>query len=160
MLSDYSLYIHDSKHISNLIAAINNRLVKSIDSDLFIPLCASKFIEDRNNPLSSFFFRQLHVCLKEFCNTLLWQGVLSDQHLQILALDRILNRYLVTAIQSAPLTTEIVSACQCIASSVPEEWFSEYLEGVCIPQLNQFCKLIVSLAQKAHASASADSKCL
>ena len=158
VFTDYSLYIHDSKHLPNLISSINKRLLKSIDTDLYIPLYARSSIEDHKNPASGFFYRQMNTCLKAFSNILMWQGVLSDQYLQMLALEKVLNRYLVTAIQTAPINSEIIFTCQSVSSAVPQNWFSEYMEGVCIPQLEQFCRLVVTIAHKIHSSGVNDSK--
>ena len=47
-----------------------------------------------------------------------WDGVVSPKHLKALALDSVLNRYLVIAVASSPVNAELVNKCTVVRPSL------------------------------------------
>ncbi|ESO13113.1 hypothetical protein HELRODRAFT_93667 [Helobdella robusta] len=157
---DYPIEAAQSKSLQSLICSINKRIMKSINDDLFIPLYPKSVLENKTSESTMFFNRQVYSCLKLMKSIVLWQNVISDQQLQSLTLDKILNRYLMIAMSSAPANIELISLCQKISQLIPQEWFTEYMEGITLPQLENFCKFIVTWATnlKAQMKSNSDAK--
>ena len=100
--------------------------------------------ESPNGGHSLFAHRQFWSCFKLFQNILLWQGVLSDSIVADLALNSLLNRYLIIALgMMSSANVDVTSKVKIIASVLPTEWvkkrplmtelgaFVRYLDSLC-----------------------------
>lgn len=58
-------------------------------------------------------------CCQLLGNQLKWSGVVADHPLQELALDGLLNRYILLALQNSAVDAHSIYACQVVSSSYP-----------------------------------------
>ncbi|XP_012587041.1 PREDICTED: GC-rich sequence DNA-binding factor 2 isoform X2 [Condylura cristata] len=100
-----------NKSKQDLFKSIISRMKKAIEDDVFIPLYPKSTIEDKTSPHSKFQERQFWSGLKLFHNILLWNGLLPDDTLQDLGLERLLNRYLIIALRNAIPGPDVVKKC-------------------------------------------------
>ncbi|XP_060584934.1 PAX3- and PAX7-binding protein 1-like isoform X2 [Ruditapes philippinarum] len=135
LLKDYPTVNANSKNTQNLLKALVLRMKKTLDDDVFMPLYPKTVLENRNSGPSVFFHRQSWTCIKLLGHFLSWDGIISRKVLQGLALDGLLNRYILLGLQTAPFNQETLLKCQTIVSSLPKTWFEELNEDKTIPQL-------------------------
>lgn len=126
----------ESKALQNLFNAILHKLKQSLENDIFIPITAK--VESR----SSFFQRQFASGLKLLRNITSWQGILNDNTLKDLALNSLLNRYLLSAVKFCNLP-DAVAKMGLISLILPRIW----MQGN-TPQLKNFSNYATDLAQK------------
>lgn len=127
----------DSKALSNLFNAVLHKLKSALENDVFIPIIP-KLAESK----SPFFQRQFASGLKLLRNITSWQGILNDNSLKDLALNALLNRYLLSAVKVC-LLTDAVSKCGLISLILPRVW----MQGN-TPQLQMFSTCVTNLAQQ------------
>ncbi|RZC39690.1 PAX3- and PAX7-binding protein 1 [Asbolus verrucosus] len=126
-----------SKALSNLFNAILHKMKCSLEHDVFIPL-TPKLIESK----SPFFQRQFASGLKLLKNITSWQGVLNDNTLRELALNSLLNRYLLSAVKFC-LLTDAVSKVSLISLILPRVWLQSNT-----PELKMFSTSVLNLSQQ------------
>ncbi|EFA04029.1 PAX3- and PAX7-binding protein 1 [Tribolium castaneum] len=126
-----------SKALNNLFNAILHKMKCALEHDVFIPL-TPKLIESK----SPFFQRQFASGLKLLKNITSWQGVLNDNTLKELALNSLLNRYLLSAVKFC-LLTDAVSKVSLISLILPRVW----LQGN-TPELKMFSSSVLNLSQQ------------
>lgn len=126
----------ESKPLQNLFNAILHKLKQCLENDIFIPIIPK--MESR----SPFFQRQFASGLKLLRNITSWQGILNDNILKDLALNSLLNRYLLSAVKFCQLT-DAVSKMGLISLILPRVW----LQGN-TPQLKNFSAAVTELAQQ------------
>lgn len=126
-----------SKALNNLFNAILHKMKCSLEHDVFIPL-TPKLIESK----SPFFQRQFASGLKLLKNITSWQGVLNDNTLKELALNSLLNRYLLSAVKFC-LLTDAVAKVSLISLILPRIW----LQGN-TPELKMFSSSVMNLSQQ------------
>ena len=127
----------DSKSLHNLFNAILHKLKSSLEDDVFIPIMP-KLAETK----SPFFQRQFASGLKLLRNITSWQGILNDTTLKDIALNSLLNRYLLSAIRVCQLT-DAVSKTGLVSLILPRIWLqSDTL------QLNMFSECVTNLAHQ------------
>jgi GC-rich sequence DNA-binding factor len=126
-----------SKALSNLFNAILHKMKCSLEHDVFIPL-TPKLIESK----SPFFQRQFASGLKLLKNITSWQGVLNDNTLKELALNSLLNRYLLSAVKFC-LLTDAVSKVSLISLILPRIWLQSNT-----PELKMFSNNVLNLSQQ------------
>ncbi|RZF41649.1 hypothetical protein LSTR_LSTR017460 [Laodelphax striatellus] len=86
----------ESKNLNTLLNTIVLKLRNAIENDVFIPIYPKQMMEGRMN---YFFQRQFAMGVKLLSNIVRWQGIVSDEIVFELALDALLNRYLLLAIR-------------------------------------------------------------
>lgn len=147
LIDDYPSISADSKHTKMLIKALMDRMRKTLDEDIFLPLFTKQMLET-NKLAAEFFKRQFWQCVKLLDNSLKWHGVLADKPLQELAFDGLLNRYIILALHNSPVNHNTVYACQVILSTFPKEWYESKDAGVGepIPGLQSLARYFVSTA--------------
>lgn len=126
-----------SKTLQNLFNAILHKLKGALENDVFIPITL-KLSESK----SSFFQRQFASGLKLLRNITSWQGILNDNTLKDLALNALLNRYLLSAVKVCQLT-DAVSKVGLISHILPRVWLQSNT-----PQLQMFSVCVTNLAQQ------------
>jgi hypothetical protein len=146
LINNYPTINSQSENTKNLIESIIKRLIRSIDNDIFIPLYAKHIIEqvDNSNKSSQFFYRQLWSCFRLIENILKWQRVVSSNTLKELVIDRLINRYLIIALQNMPMNTSI-KYIEYLINKLPKEWLKENVEATgCMdtPQIANLLRLL------------------
>ncbi|XP_076990808.1 intron Large complex component GCFC2 isoform X2 [Tamandua tetradactyla] len=137
-----------SKAKQDLLKSIVSRIKKAVEDDVFIPLYPKSTIEDKTSPHSKFQERQFWSGLKLLSNILLWNGLLPDEALQELGLEKLLNRYLIIALLNALTGPDIVKKCNQVAACLPEQWFENPAMNTSIPQLENFIQFLLQSAHK------------
>jgi GC-rich sequence DNA-binding factor len=97
-----------SKSKQDLLKSIVSRIKKAIEDDVFIPLYPKSAVEDKTSSHSKFQERRFWSALKLFRNTVLWNGLLPDDTLRELGLEKLLNRYLIIALLNAVPGPDVV----------------------------------------------------
>ncbi|CAO2605518.1 Intron Large complex component GCFC2 [Lemmus lemmus] len=141
-----------SKSKQDLLKSVAERIKKSIEDDVFIPLYPKSSEEGEMTPHSKFQERQFWGALKLFRNILLWNGLLPDDTLQDLGLGKLLNRYLIIALTHAFPGPDAVKKCSQIAACLPERWFENSAVRTSIPQLENFTQFLLRSAHKLSTS--------
>lgn len=118
LLQDYPTLGPNSKVLTLLINNIVNKMKDAVDNDVYIPIYPKHMLEGR---MGVFFQRQFASAVKLLSNLVRWQGVLSDTVLCEVALDSLLNRYLLSAVRICD-TVEAATKCQMIGSVLPRVW--------------------------------------
>jgi hypothetical protein len=145
---DFPTISSRSKHLQTLLHKIALRISRSLDEDVYIPqLIPQEVLENRTNPLAlnviNFYERQFWSGVKLFRNIISWQGIISDPVLQELALDRLLNRYLLFAIVRTIAYSDSINKCQEIILTLPRLWCD-----IKFPQISQLNQLLQQLLQR------------
>uniref|UniRef100_T1HQR8 GCFC domain-containing protein n=1 Tax=Rhodnius prolixus TaxID=13249 RepID=T1HQR8_RHOPR len=131
LIQEYPTITPTSKFLTNLINTVLDKMKEAVENDVFIPIYPQQLSEAKVN---NFFLRQCTVAVKLLGNLVRWQGILSDNILSEIALDSLLNRYLLSAIRTcSPL--QAANICQMVRSVLPRIWLQ-----ICVhpPQLQQF----------------------
>ncbi|KAF5287978.1 hypothetical protein FQR65_LT12155 [Abscondita terminalis] len=126
-----------SKPLQNLFNAILHKLKGALENDVFIPITL-KLSESK----SSFFQRQFSSGLKLLRNITCWQGILNDNTLKDIALNALLNRYLLSAVKVCQLT-DAVAKVGLISHILPRIWLQSNT-----PQLQMFSACVTNFAQQ------------
>ncbi|XP_037663348.1 GC-rich sequence DNA-binding factor 2-like isoform X1 [Choloepus didactylus] len=141
-----------SKVKQDLLKSIVSRIKKAVEDDVFIPLYPKSVIEDKTSPHSKFQERQFWSGLKLFSNILLWNELLPDEALRELALENLLNRYLIIALLNALPGPEVVKKCNQVAACLPEKWFENPAMNTSVPQLENFIQFLLQSVHKLSKS--------
>ncbi|XP_075053266.1 PAX3- and PAX7-binding protein 1 [Mixophyes fleayi] len=136
----------DNKNTEALLKALLVRMRRTLDDDVFMPLYPKNVIENKNSGPCVFFQRQFWSSVKLLGNFLKWHGVLSNRSLQELAIDGLLNRYILMAFQNNENGEDSIKKAQSVITYFPKQWFSNLKGGKTIPQLENFVRYLVHLA--------------
>lgn len=126
-----------SKSLNNLFNAVLHKLKSALEHDVFIPIIP-KLAESK----CPFFQRQFASGLKLLRNITSWQGILNDNSIKDLALNALLNRYLLSAVKVCGLT-DAVSKVGLISLILPRIWLQNN-----IPELQMFSTCVTNLAKQ------------
>ncbi|XP_036608103.1 GC-rich sequence DNA-binding factor 2 [Trichosurus vulpecula] len=135
-----------------LMDSVISRLKKAVEEDVFIPLYPKRVVEDKDSPHSRFQERQFWSATKLLGNILLWDGLVLEDTLRELALDKLLNRYLVIGLSNACPGPGVAEKYRRVVESLPESWLSGQHAGSSIPQLASLTQALVRAAQQLHDS--------
>ncbi|XP_066907774.1 PAX3- and PAX7-binding protein 1 isoform X2 [Halyomorpha halys] len=132
LIQDYPTLTHKSKFLTNFFETVLEKLKESVENDVYIPIYPPQRLNE--GKVMNFFMRQCTVAIKLLGNITRWQGVISDSLLSDIALNSLLNRYLLCAIRSCSML-QGANLCQMIGNVLPRIWLQ-----VCVhpPQLTQF----------------------
>ncbi|XP_069742828.1 intron Large complex component GCFC2-like isoform X2 [Narcine bancroftii] len=139
-----------SKATQALRKCIIMRITMSVEEDIFIPLYPKSVLEDRSSIHSQFQERQFWSAVKLLGNILLWDGLLPEQILQDLSLDKLLNRYILLILQTSPPNAESIEKCEKIIECFPKCWFENVQGRSSIPQLEKLCKYLVQSIRRLY----------
>ncbi|XP_070568099.1 PAX3- and PAX7-binding protein 1-like [Ptychodera flava] len=154
---DYPTVSADNKHTQNLLKAIVDRMRKTLDDDVYVPLFPKTLLDNRASGANAFLQRQFWSCVKLLGNILSWNGIVSSGVLQELALDGLLNRYLLLSLQNTDVTDDSIVKCQRIISTFPKQWFSDLKGDSTVRQLENLCRYLRHAVSVIHANAMAAS---
>ncbi|XP_017778141.1 PREDICTED: PAX3- and PAX7-binding protein 1 [Nicrophorus vespilloides] len=127
----------DSKALHNLFNAVLNKIKTSLEHDVFIPIMPR--LAETKNP---FFQRQFASGLKLLRNITSWQGILNDNTLKELAINALLNKYLISGIKVSNLI-DATAKIQLVNLILPRVW----LQGN-QTHLQMFINCAMQLAQQ------------
>lgn len=147
LISGYPTVVNsDNKGTEALLKALLMRMRRTLDDDVFMPLYSKNVIENKNSGPCVFFQRQFWSSVKLLGNFLKWYGVLSNKSLQELAIDGLLNRYILMAFQNNENGEDSIKKAQSVIACFPKQWFSSIKGGKTIPQLENFARYLTHLA--------------
>ncbi|KAL1513374.1 hypothetical protein ABEB36_002793 [Hypothenemus hampei] len=109
----------ENNNLTNLFNAIFHKMKAALDHDVFIPV-TPKLADSRNQ----FFQRQFASGLKLLKNITSWQGLINEDKLKELALNSLLNRYLLSALKFCSLT-DAGQKVRLISQVLPRVWLQE-----------------------------------
>jgi len=125
-ISIYPTVNGESRQVRELLEVVKEKLKTAIDNDVYIPFGYPKhFVE---NPLSGhaiFLQRQFWGAFKLYRNVLAWHGILSDLLVAEMALNSILNRYLLIGLGvmiSCADYEQVRNKCRHIVGALPAPW--------------------------------------
>ncbi|KAK3743871.1 hypothetical protein QZH41_016474 [Actinostola sp. cb2023] len=170
MAEDYPTVQAENKTTRQLFSSIVTRLRKSVNDDVYVPLYPKQLLDSKSSGALAFFQRQYWSCYKLFSNILLWDGLLSPTVMQQLALDGLLNRYIILGLQHSTLyydnleKSKMVSfVCKGsyddggdandITNSMPKSWLV-HLSDNTLPTLETFSRFLVNLASCLQRSSA------
>ncbi|XP_053312651.1 PAX3- and PAX7-binding protein 1 [Spea bombifrons] len=136
----------ENKTTEALLRALLVRMRRTLDDDVFMPLYPKNVIENKNSGPCVFFQRQFWSSIKLLGNFLKWYGILSNKTLQELALDGLLNRYILMAFQNNENGGDTLKKAQSVIACFPKQWFSNLKGGKTIPQLENLVRYLSHLA--------------
>ncbi|KAM8953250.1 LOW QUALITY PROTEIN: intron Large complex component GCFC2-like [Pelodytes ibericus] len=142
----YVLGSESKKAVQCLVNSLVSRLKKAIEDDVFIPIYPKSVLEDKTSPHSKFQERQFWSAVKILHNVLCWDGFLQEETLQELALDKLLNRYLLLILLNAVPDSDTVNKCRKIVDCLPQSWFRGLDSGTTLPRLANFSKHLLQCA--------------
>lgn len=154
IIRDYPTIHAKNKQTQNLLHSLVTRMKKTLDDDVFMPLYPKSVVENRTSGSAVFFHRQLWTCIKLLGNILSWQDILSVKVLQGLAVDGLLNRYIILGLCNSPTNTETLQKCQAIISTFPKQWFVDLEGDKTIPQLQNLSRFLVSTANTFYTESN------
>ncbi|XP_033833749.1 PAX3- and PAX7-binding protein 1 [Periophthalmus magnuspinnatus] len=147
LMKDYPTVLHgENKFTQELLKAVVLRNRRSIDEDLFLPLYPKNVMDNKNGSPYLFYQRQFWSCIKLLGNIIQWEGILSTSTLKDMALDSILNRYIVSALQTSDFTEDNIFKCQKVLELLPKQWFAMLKGQQTLPQLEPLCRYLAHLA--------------
>ncbi|KAA0711279.1 DNA-binding factor 2 GC-rich sequence [Triplophysa tibetana] len=145
---DYSVFDGEqSKPVKAFVEAVIQRLRTAVDNDVFVPLYPKKSLDDRRSPQFLFQNKQFYSAVKLLGNMALWDGLIPEQILKELMLEKLLGRYLMITVLNDSSPKHTVQKCKKIADCFPTSWFMDVNIGSSLPQLQNFRK---HLEQVAH----------
>uniref|UniRef100_H3AI15 PAX3 and PAX7 binding protein 1 n=1 Tax=Latimeria chalumnae TaxID=7897 RepID=H3AI15_LATCH len=140
----------ENRSTQALLKAIVLRIRKSLDDDVFIPLYPKNVLENKNSGPYLFFQRQFWSSVKLMNNILQWHGILSNRTLLELAVDSLLNRYILLALQISEPGEDSIKKSQSVILCFPKQWFTSLKGEKTIPHLENFCRYLVHLANAIY----------
>ncbi|XP_059837577.1 intron Large complex component GCFC2-like isoform X2 [Hypanus sabinus] len=139
-----------SKATQALKKSIVMRITLSVEEDIFIPLYPKSVLEDRTSIHSQFQERQFWSAVKLLGNILQWDGLLPDETLQDLSLDKLLNRYILLILQTSPPHSKNIEKCEKIIDCFPRCWFENLQGRRSLPQLENLCKYLLQSIRRIY----------
>uniref|UniRef100_A0A4W3JF84 PAX3 and PAX7 binding protein 1 n=1 Tax=Callorhinchus milii TaxID=7868 RepID=A0A4W3JF84_CALMI len=140
----------ENKYTQSLLKAIVLKIRRVLDEDMFIPLYPKNLLENKNSAPYLFFQRQFWSALKLLDNLLQWTGIISNRSLQDLAVDGLLNRYILLAVQNSDPGDDSLKKCQSVITCLPKQWFVNLKGEKSIPQMENFCRYLIHLANTIY----------
>ncbi|KAK1793477.1 hypothetical protein P4O66_011849 [Electrophorus voltai] len=141
---DYSVFDGEqSKPVKAFMEAVVHKLRNAVDNDVFIPLYPKIYLDDKTSPQFQFQNRQFWSAVKLLGNMALWDGLVAQDNLKDLMLDRLLNRYLMMTLLNESNPKHIIQKYKKVAECFPKTWFLELSTGSSLPQLQNFSKHLV-----------------
>ncbi|XP_062891046.1 intron Large complex component GCFC2-like [Mobula hypostoma] len=148
---EYNVFGNEqSKATQALKKSIVMRITLSVEEDIYIPLYPKSVLEDQTSIYSQFQERQFWSAVKLLDNILQWDGLLPDETLQDLSLDKLLNRYILLILQTSPSHSKNIEKCRKIIDCFPRSWFENLQGRGSLPQLENLCKYLLQSIRRIH----------
>ena len=143
----YPFMTADHHQCQRLFQSVCKRLQSAVDNDIFIPLLPSS---SDDGPAHAFLERQTWACIKLFKNAMLLDGILSYKILCEVAIESVLNRYILLALQISVLNVSCLDKCMEIVNSIPKRWKDKHDDLQ--EHLSSLARFLVHFAQSIKAS--------
>ncbi|XP_054239478.1 intron Large complex component GCFC2 [Indicator indicator] len=140
----------------DLINMVVQRMKKSIEEDVFIPLYPKRTVEDKSSLCSKFQERRFWSAVKLLSNVLLWDGIVQEDTLRGLGLNKLLNRYLLLNLLNTPPGLDHIEKCNKVVACLPERWFQGLKSGSTLPELLNFCQHLLQCARTLYKNNHSD----
>jgi len=122
LVSDCPTISMRSKQLRELLSGVVNSIKDSIDNDVYIPMYTKHQMEYPGHQHAHFFNRQFWSVFKLYKNVLSWAGILADNILSELVLDKLLNRYLLMSLRANLDNNDSVIKSKLIVDLLPKAW--------------------------------------
>ncbi|XP_041462279.1 PAX3- and PAX7-binding protein 1-like isoform X1 [Lytechinus variegatus] len=156
LAQDYPTVSADNKNTQLLLKSVVMRIRRTLDDDVYMPLFPADMLENKASGANSFMQRQFWSCLKLLGNLLSWHGLVAKEQLLELAIDGLLNRYLLLSLNNSDIDETSIAKCDRIVSSLPVPWFEELEGDSTLRQLEPLCKYLKYAAGHIQSQAKAD----
>ncbi|XP_007901492.2 intron Large complex component GCFC2 isoform X1 [Callorhinchus milii] len=147
---EFAVFKDESKATQMLSKSIIMRIRISVEEDVFIPLYSKSVLEDRTSAHSVFQERQFWSAVKLLGNIFQWDGLLPEQVLQEVGLDKLLNRYILLALQMSLPGPDNIEKCKKVINCFPPHWFEELKTQQTLPQLESLCRYLLQSIRAAY----------
>uniref|UniRef100_A0A8C8B7I9 GC-rich sequence DNA-binding factor 2 n=1 Tax=Otus sunia TaxID=257818 RepID=A0A8C8B7I9_9STRI len=145
-----------SRGKEDLMNMVVLRMTKSIEEDVFIPLYPKSTVEDKSSLCSKFQERRFWSAVKLLSNVVLWDGIVQEDTLRDLGLSKLLNRYLLLILLNTPPGPDHTEKCNKVVACLPERWLQDLKSGSTLPELRNFCQLLLRCARTLHKNNHSD----
>jgi len=122
LIMDYPTLTMKSKQLRLCFTNVIELTKDSLDQDVYIPMYTKALMEYPHSQHQIFFQRQFYTALKLFKNILAWKELLSESILTELAVDSLLNRYLLLSLRANNDPSDAIDKARLIVECMPEEW--------------------------------------
>uniref|UniRef100_T1JJW7 GCF C-terminal domain-containing protein n=1 Tax=Strigamia maritima TaxID=126957 RepID=T1JJW7_STRMM len=156
LVNEYPNIHGKNKKTLALLAAVVKRMRKTLDDDVYMPPYPKSVLDNKLSGANAFFQRQNWTCVKILRNFLSWQGILNDEILQEVALDGLLTRYLLWAMNISPFGKDTMEKAKMVTAIIPRSWFAKRESDTTIAQLELFCKYLKCVAETMGKLPGAD----
>lgn len=153
MAEVYPNFHAQNKTTQSLFAAITTRLRRSVSDDVFVPLYPKSLLDSKTSGALIFFQRQFWSCVKLMGNILMWEGLILSARLQEMAIDGLLNRYLLLALQHSHLYYDSLEKAKAIVAALPKQWFSDQQQTT-MASLEALARYLATLAASMQRSSA------
>ncbi|XP_030850781.1 PAX3- and PAX7-binding protein 1 isoform X1 [Strongylocentrotus purpuratus] len=142
LAQDYPTISADNKNTQLLLKSVVMRIRRTLDDDVYMPLFPAEMLDNKASGANGFLQRQFWSCLKLLGNLLSWHGLVNKEQLLELAIDGLLNRYLLLSLNNSDVDESSIAKCDRIVSSLPVAWFEELEGDSTLRQLEPLCKYL------------------
>lgn len=157
---DYRVFDGEqSKPVKAFLEAIIQRLGNAVDNDVFIPLYPKRYLEDKTSPQFQFQNQQFWSAVKLLGNMALWDGLIAQDDLKVLMLDKLLNRYLMLTLLNESDAMYAIQKSKKVTECFPRSWFEDLGTESSPSQLQHFSKHLVQTADLLCKDRSDSSSC-
>ncbi|XP_071491063.1 PAX3- and PAX7-binding protein 1-like [Diadema antillarum] len=153
LAQDYPTVSADNKNTQLLLKTVVMRMRKTLDNDVYMPLFPADVLENKASGANSFLQRQFWSCLKLLGNLLSWHGLVVKEQLLELAIDGLLNRYLLLSLNNSDVDESSIAKCERLVSTLPVPWFEELEGDSTLRQLEPLCKYLKHAATQIQQGA-------
>ncbi|KAI5102117.1 GC-rich sequence DNA-binding factor 2 [Silurus meridionalis] len=144
---DYCVFDGEqSKPVKAFLEAIIQRLRTAVDNDVFIPLYPKSYLDNKTSPQFQFQNEQFWRAVKLLGNMALWDGLVAQDVLKELMLDKLLNRYLMMTLLNESDPKHIIQKSKKVAECFPKSWFVHLSTESSLSQLQHFSKHLLQTA--------------
>ncbi|XP_015194539.2 intron Large complex component GCFC2 isoform X1 [Lepisosteus oculatus] len=155
----YSVFNSEqSKTKKAFVNAVVLRMRSSVDEDVFIPIYPKKYVDDRCSPQRRFQDKQFWSAVRLLGNIMLWDGLVPEDTIKELSLDRVLNRYIMITLMNTLPDAENVEKCKKVAACFPRSWFEDAEAKSSISQLKNFSNHLLQIVHSLCKSNPGDDK--
>nr|XP_018903657.1 PREDICTED: PAX3- and PAX7-binding protein 1 [Bemisia tabaci] len=148
LIQDHPTLGPESKLLTSLFGSVIDKMKDSVENDVYIPIYTKQTME--TNRWGPFFQRQFASAVKLLTNLVRWQGLISDTLLGQVAIDPVLNRYLLMSLRTLePIEASI--KCHTIVNVLPRVW----LHPSCpLTQLKPFLEFTKTVGKQMDSTSS------
>lgn len=107
-----------------------------------------RIIDSPNGAHANFVNRQFWTTFKLLRNVLCWQGIIGDGLLSDMALNSLLNRYLLIGLGVNPDPLDAINKCKQIVATLPPIWLEE---GLLKKELQRFAGYLSMLGKNSKS---------